>query len=67
MFPGAAPTRSQLTLFQITFSIESGPRCDDVIYMLCSWGIGERYGSTISIASCTLFTEQLQDEEDEKQ
>ncbi|XP_001653400.2 uncharacterized protein LOC5570921 [Aedes aegypti] len=52
---------------QITFSIESGPRCDDVIYMLCSWGIGERYGSTISIASCTLFTEQLQDEEDEKQ
>lgn len=51
---------------QITFSIESGPRCDDVIYLLCSWGIGERYGSTISIASCTLFTEQLPEEEDEK-
>lgn len=52
---------------QITFSIESGPRCDDVIYLLCSWGIGERYGSTISITSCTLFTEQPQDEEEEKQ
>lgn len=52
---------------QITFSIESGPRCDDVIYLLCSWGIGERYGSTISITSCTLFTEQAQDEDEEKQ
>lgn len=52
---------------QITFSIESGARCDDVIYLLCSWGIGERYGSTISITSCTLFTEQLQDDEEEKQ
>ncbi|XP_065088980.1 uncharacterized protein LOC135710359 isoform X1 [Ochlerotatus camptorhynchus] len=52
---------------QITFSIESGARCDDVIYLLCSWGIGERYGSTISITSCTLFTEQRQDEEDDKQ
>ncbi|XP_062545675.1 uncharacterized protein LOC134212121 [Armigeres subalbatus] len=52
---------------QITFSIESGPRCDDVIYMLCSWGIGERYGSTISITSCTLFTEQPQEDDEEKQ
>lgn len=52
---------------QITFSIESGPRCDDVIYLLCSWGIGERYGSTISITSCTLFTEQMQDDEEDKQ
>lgn len=51
---------------QITFSIESGVRCDDVIYLLCHWGIGERYNSTISIASCTLFSEQMQDEEEEK-
>ncbi|XP_058446934.1 uncharacterized protein LOC131427604 [Malaya genurostris] len=49
--------------YQITFSIESGNKCDDLIYLLSSWGVGERFNSTISIASCTLFTEQPQEEE----
>ncbi|XP_055546990.1 uncharacterized protein LOC129731198 [Wyeomyia smithii] len=44
--------------YQITFSMESGSKCDDVIYLLNSWGIGERFNSTITITSCTLFTEQ---------
>lgn len=51
--------------YQIMFSLESGNKCDDVIYLLSSWGIGERFNSTISITSCTLFTEQ-QNEEEEK-
>lgn len=50
---------------QIMFSLESGNKCDDVIYLLSSWGIGERFNSTISITSCTLFTER-QSEEEEK-
>lgn len=50
---------------QIMFSLESGNKCDDVIYLLSSWGIGERFNSTISITSCTLFTER-QNEEEEK-
>lgn len=50
---------------QIMFSLESGNKCDDVIYLLSSWGIGERFNSTISITSCTLFAEH-QTEEEEK-
>lgn len=49
--------------YQIMFSVESGTKCDDVIYLLSSWGIGERFNSTISITSCTLFTEQQPEEE----
>lgn len=49
--------------YQIMFSVESGTKCDDVIYLLSSWGVGERLNSTISITSCTLFTEQPQEEE----
>ncbi|KFB43073.1 AGAP008879-PA-like protein [Anopheles sinensis] len=43
--------------FHIMFSIESGPICDDVIYMLSSWGVGQRFNSTISITSCTLYSQ----------
>uniref|UniRef100_A0A182NGL2 DUF389 domain-containing protein n=1 Tax=Anopheles dirus TaxID=7168 RepID=A0A182NGL2_9DIPT len=43
--------------FHIMFSIESGPMCDDVIYMLSSWGVGQRFNSTISITSCTLYSQ----------
>lgn len=49
---------------QIMFSLESGNKCDDVIYLLSSWGIGERFNSTISITSCTLFTERQKEEEE---
>lgn len=49
---------------QVMFSLESGSKCDDVIYLLSSWGIGERFYSTISITSCTLFTEEHKEEED---
>ncbi|XP_053693931.1 uncharacterized protein LOC128741855 [Sabethes cyaneus] len=49
--------------YQITFCLESDRKCDDVIYLLNSWGIGERFNSTISITSCTLFTEQAPEEE----
>ncbi|XP_058058095.1 uncharacterized protein LOC131209122 [Anopheles bellator] len=41
----------------IMFSIPSGPICDDVIYMLSSWGVGQRFNSTISITSCTLYSQ----------
>lgn len=41
--------------YQITFSIESGPKCDDTIHMLSEWGIGQREKSSISIIPCTLY------------
>ncbi|XP_055593760.1 uncharacterized protein LOC129744963 [Uranotaenia lowii] len=50
--------------YQIVFSLESGRKVDDVIYLLSTWGIGERFGSTLAITPCTLFTEQLGEEED---
>uniref|UniRef100_A0A182LUI5 Uncharacterized protein n=1 Tax=Anopheles culicifacies TaxID=139723 RepID=A0A182LUI5_9DIPT len=43
--------------FHIMFSIESGPMGDDIIYMLSSWGVGQRFNSTISITSCTLYSQ----------
>lgn len=43
--------------FHIMFSIESGPIGDDIIYMLSSWGVGQRFNSTISITSCTLYSQ----------
>lgn len=49
---------------QIMFSMESGNKCDDVIYLLSSWGIGERFNSTISITSCTLFAERQKEQEE---
>ncbi|XP_058819469.1 uncharacterized protein LOC131682189 [Topomyia yanbarensis] len=49
--------------YQISFTLESGNKCDDLIYLLSSWGVGERFHSTISITSCTLFTEHPEEDE----
>ncbi|EDO63373.1 AGAP008879-PC, partial [Anopheles gambiae str. PEST] len=48
MEPFVTPQPKKVTS-KIMFSIESGPICDDVIYMLSSWGVGQRFNSTISI------------------
>lgn len=53
--------------FHIMFSIESGPICDDVIYMLSSWGVGQRFNSTISITSCTLYSQPPHVEEQKEE
>ncbi|XP_053673725.1 uncharacterized protein LOC128723985 [Anopheles nili] len=52
--------------FHIMFSIQSGPICDDVIYMLSSWGVGQRFNSTISITSCTLYSQPPEVTEDQE-
>uniref|UniRef100_A0A182Q8K0 DUF389 domain-containing protein n=1 Tax=Anopheles farauti TaxID=69004 RepID=A0A182Q8K0_9DIPT len=53
--------------FHIMFSIESGPICDDVIYMLSSWGVGQRFYSTISITSCTLYSQPPEPPEEQEE
>ena len=44
-----------LIILKITFSLESGEKCDDAIHMLSEWGIGQRDESSISIIPCTLY------------
>lgn len=43
--------------YQVTFSLESGNRCDDTIHLLSEFGIGQKDYSTIAIVPCTLYHE----------
>jgi hypothetical protein len=54
--------------YQITFCVESGTKCDDIIHLLSEWGIGQREGSSISIIPCTLYfdPEQEKGKEDDE-
>lgn len=51
--------------YQITFCIESGSKCDDIIHLLSEWGIGQREGSSISIIPCNLYFDPEQQNEQE--
>lgn len=53
--------------YQVTFTLESGVRCDDTIHMLSEFGIGQKEGSSIAIIPCTLYSEnqRVRDDDDE--
>lgn len=53
--------------YQVTFSLESGVRCDDTIHMLSEFGIGQKEGSSIAIVPCTLYNDhhRVKNDDDE--
>lgn len=52
--------------YQVTFSLESGVRCDDVIHMLSEFGIGQKEGSSVAVVPCTLYKESHRKKDDDE-
>lgn len=52
--------------YQITFSLQTGNKCDDVIHLLSEYGIGKREGSSITIIPCALFYDPIVEHEEEE-
>lgn len=44
-------------MFQIIFSLESGPRCEDTIRLCRDWGVGERQKSSVSVVPCEHYSD----------
>lgn len=52
--------------YQVTFSLENGVRCDDVIHMLSEFGIGEKQGSSVAVVPCTLYKDSHRKKHDDE-